>query len=161
MYFFCFSRLPLSRHAYTEEYATRKINGRDDPWPQFLQSPEFAVHDSGRVAVKDATLTTTPGKTAWLLSCDLSRTWITYQPNADATLPLTLECPAGRVTSERFPLGKLLIATQSDGSLLLDPDAENAELTVTTKATKVEARINGLPAHATRAENGQWIIRGK
>ena len=54
-------------HAYTEKYATRKINGRDDPWPQFLQSPEFAVSDSGRLAVKDATLTITPGKSSWPL----------------------------------------------------------------------------------------------
>jgi hypothetical protein len=28
-------------------------------------------------------------------------------------------------------------------------------------ATKVEARINGQPAQATRAGNGQWLIRGK
>lgn len=154
-------RLDMRWHAYTEEYATRKINGRDDPWPQFLQSPEFAVSDSGRLAVKDATLTTTPGKTMWLLSCEPSRTWVAYQPNADAALPLTLECPAGRVTSKRFPLGKLVVATQPDGSLRLDVDAESAELTVTTKATKVEARINGQPAYATLAENGQWTVRGK
>ena len=97
----------------------------------------------------------------WLLSCEPSRTWVAYQPNADVALPLTLECPAGRVTSKRFPLGKLVVATQPDGSLRLDVDAESAELTVTTKATKVEARINGQPAYATLAENGQWIIRGK
>jgi len=154
-------RLDLRWHAYTEKYTTRKINGRDDPWPQFLQSPEFAVSDSGRLAVKDAKLTTTPGKSAWLLSCEPSRTWVAYQPNADAALPLTLDCPAGRVTCERFPLGKLVIATQPDGSLRLDADAESAELTVTTKATKVEARINGQPAHATLAGNGQWTIQGK
>ncbi|MDP6112764.1 MAG: hypothetical protein QGG53_12945, partial [Planctomycetota bacterium] len=152
-------RLDMRWHAYTEEYATRKINGRDDPWPQFLQSPEFAVNDSGQLAVKDAKLSTTPGKTAWLLSCEPSRTWVAYQPNADAALPLTLECPAGRVTCERFPLGKLVVATQPDGSIRLDADAESAELTVNTKATKVEARINGHPVQATCAENGQWTIR--
>ena len=154
-------RLDMRWHAYTEEYATRKINGRDDPWTQFPQSPEFAVSDSGQLVVKDATLATTPGKTTWLLSCEPSHTWVAYQPNADAALPLTLDCPAGRVTCERFPIGKIVIATQPDGSLRLDADAENAELTVTTKATQVEARINGQPAQATRAGNGQWIIRSK
>ena len=106
-------------------------------------------------------LATAPGKTAWLLSCEPSHTWVAYQPNAAAALPLTLDCPAGRVTSERFPFGKLVIATQPDGSLRLDADAENAELTVNTKAANVEARINGHTAEATRAENGQWTIRGK
>ena len=154
-------RLDMRWHAYTEEYTTRKINGRDDPWTQFAQSPEFAVSDRGRLAVKDATLATTPGKTAWLLACEPSRTWVAYQPNADAALPLTLDCPAGRVTCERFPLGKLVLATQPDGTLRLDADAENAELTVNTKATQVEARINGHPAQATRAGNGQWIILSK
>ena len=80
-------RLDMRWHAYTEEYATRKINGRDDPWTQFAQSPEFAVSDSGQLAVKDATLATTPGKTAWLLSCEPSHTWVAYQPNADACAP--------------------------------------------------------------------------
>jgi len=154
-------RLDMRWHAYTEEYATRKINGRDDPWTQFAQSPEFAVSDSGQLAVKDAKLSTTPGKTTWLLSCEPSRTWVAYQPNTDAALPLTLNCPAGRVTCDRFPLGKLVIATQPDSTLRLDADAESAELTVTTKATKVEARINGKPVQAIRAENGQWLIRGK
>ena len=151
-------RLDVRWHAYTEEYATRKINGRDDPWTQFAQSPEFAVSDSGQLAVEDAKLSTTPGKTTWLLSCAPSRTWVAYQPNADAALPLTLDCPAGRVTCERLPLGKLVIATQPDGSLRLDADAESAEITVNTKATKVEARINGKPMQATHAENGQWTI---
>jgi hypothetical protein len=74
---------------------------------------------------------------------------------------VTLDCPAGRVTVERFPWGKLVIATQPDGSVHLDADAESAELTVDTKATRVEARINGQPAQATRAGNGPLIIRGK
>ncbi|MEI8312962.1 MAG: hypothetical protein WCH98_19625, partial [Verrucomicrobiota bacterium] len=128
-------------------------------WTRYAQSPEFAVNDSGRLAVNEATLATTPGKTLWLLACAPSRTWVAYQPNIDAALPLTLDCPAGRVTCERFPLGKLVVATQPDGSLRLDADAENAELTVNTKATKVEARINGQPAQATRAGSGQWTIR--
>ena len=154
-------RLDMRWHAYTEEYATRKINGRDDPWPQFLQSPEFAVSDSGRLAVKDATLTITPGKSAWLLSCEPSRTWVAYQPNADAALPLTLECPAGRVTCERFPLGKLAITQTADGGVKIDVDAEPSVLKLISKATAVSASFNGTAAKTTRDAAGNWIIQTK
>ena len=154
-------RLDMRWHAYTEEYATRKINGRDDPWPQFLQSPEFAVSDSGRLAVKDGTLTITPGKSAWLLSCEPSRTWVAYQPNADAALPLTLECPVGRVTCEGFPLGKLAVTQTADGGVKIDVDAEPSVLKLESKATAVSASFNGTAAETTRDAAGNWIIHTK
>jgi hypothetical protein len=154
-------RLDMRWHAYTEEYATRKINGRDDPWPQFLQSPEFAVSNSGRLAVKDATLTITLGKSAWLLSCEPSRTWVAYQPNADAALPLTLECPVGRVTCEGFPLGKLAVTQTADGAIKIDVDAEPSVLKLESKVTAVSASFNGTAAETTRDSAGNWIIRTK
>ena len=154
-------RLDMRWHAYTEEYATRKINGRDDPWPQFLQSPEFAVSNSGRLAVKDATLSTTPGKSAWLLSCEPSRTWVAYQPNADAALPLTLECPVGRVTCEGFPLGKLAVTQTVNGGVKIDVDAEPSVLKLESKATAVSASFNGTAAETTRDTAGNWIIHTK
>jgi len=154
-------RLDMRWHAYTEEYATRKINGRDDPWPRFAQSPEFAVSDSGQLAVKNAKLSTTPGKTTWLLSCEPSRTWVAYQPNADVALPLSLDCPAGRVTCERFPLGKLAVTQTADGGVKIDADAEPSVLKLESKATAVSASFNGTAAETTRDAAGNWIVRAK
>jgi hypothetical protein len=155
-------RLEMGWHCYTEEYATRKIGGRDDPWPQFLDSPEFSVSDRGRLHVKDATLETAPGKTTWLLAAPRSRTWVAYQTNVGQELPLTLDCPAGRLTCKRFPFGKAALTRGMDGSVSVDldvsypaaADAANAkemELLLDTNATRVTAQA-GATALSPRLE---------
>jgi len=151
-------QLEMRWHCYAENYPTRKIAGRDDPWPRYAQSPEFAVSDSGRLAVNGATLTTTPGPTLWLLACAPSRTWVAYQPNPDAELPLTLECPAGRLTGARFPLGKVAITQTADGGVLVDVDAAPVGLKLHTAAPRVKARLNAADAKATRAADGVWSL---
>jgi hypothetical protein len=153
--------LDLRWHCYTENYLQRKIGGGDDPWTAYAQSPEFAVGDSGRLAVKDATLTTTAGKAAWLLACAPSRTWVAYQPNAGEKLPFTLDCPAGKLTCERCPFGKLVLAQAADGSVQLDVDAVPAQLKLETNITTVKARINGLDAEVGRDTQGGWTICAK
>ena len=154
-------RLDMRWHCYTEAYTTRKINGRDDEWTRYAQSPEFAVSDSGQLAVKDATLATTPGKALWLLACASSRTWVAYQSNADAELPLTLVCPAGRLTCERFPFGKLAVTQTDANEVRIDADSEPAQLNLVTSAATVSARINGSAAKMTRAGPGRWTFRAK
>ncbi len=153
-------QLDLRWHGYTEEYAARRISGRDDPWPRFAQSPEFAVSDSGRLAVTGATLQGTPGMTAWLLACQPSRTWVAYQPNPDVDLPLTLECPAGRLTCGRFPFGKVAVTQSADGGVLVDADSESAALRFETPASFVRARFNGADGVATRDGDRAWTLRG-
>ena len=154
-------QLDMRWHCYTEEYAARRIGGRDDPWICYAQSPEFAVNNSGRAAVKGATLQSVPGKTWWLLACDPSRTWVAYQANPDMELPLTLECPAGRLTCERFPLGKVAVVQSSDGGVLLDADAESAVLRFESQAAQVRLRLNGKAREMTRDAGGVWSASGK
>lgn len=152
-------RLEMRWHCYSEEYAARRIGAQDDPWTRYAQSPEFAVGDSGRLAVKDATLRTEPGKPAWLLSCQPSRHWVAYQTNVDHELPLALDCPAGRLTCDRFPLGKVVIAQPKANAVHLDVDAAPVELRLETRAAVVTARMNGTHAAATRNSDGAWTIR--
>jgi hypothetical protein len=154
-------KLEMRWHGYTENYPLRRIGGRDDAWPSYAQSPEFAVSDSGRLAVKDATLQSAPGKTLWLLACAPSRTWVAYQSNFGEELPLALDCPAGRLTCGRCPFGKLVLTQTADGSLLLDADAVPALLRLETKSGSVHARFNGADAEASRDASGAWTIRGK
>ena len=154
-------QLDLRWHCYTEEYAARKVGGRDDPWPRFAQSPEFAVNDSGRLAVKGATLQATPGKTAWLLACEQSHTWVAYQTDPDAEIPLMLECPAGRLTCERFPFGKVAVTQAADGAVTVDADVESGALRLVTGATVVKARIAGAEGLTARDGAGAWAIRSK
>ena len=154
-------QLEMRWHSYTEEYAARKISGRDDPWPRFAQSPEFAVNDSGKLAVKGATLQATHGKTAWLLACEQARTWVAYQTDPDAEIPLTLECPAGHLTCERFPFGKVAVTQEADGAVTVDADVESAALRLETRAPVVNARIAGAAGITTREGAGAWAIRGK
>jgi len=154
-------QLDMRWHCYTEEYAARRINGRDDPWVCYAQSPEFAVNNSGRAAVKSATLQSAPGKTWWLLACETSRTWVAYQANPDLALPLTLECPAGRLTCERFPFGKVAVVQSPDGGVLLEADAESAALRFESQAASVRMRLNGKTCEMTREAGGAWSASGK
>lgn len=154
-------KLEMKWHCYSEEYASRQTGGREDPWPRFLQSPGFAVGDGGSLGVKAATLRSTAGKTLWLLACEPSKTWVAYQPNVDEQLPLSFECPAGRLTCERFPFGKVAVTQTPEGGVLVDVDASPAPIRFETKARTVQARINGSDCKvAAEDQDGhrQWII---
>lgn len=150
-------RLEMKWNCYTEEYPVRRINGRDDPWPRYAQSPEFAVSDAGRLTVKDATLESEPGKTCWLLACEPSRTWVAYQPNPGETLSLTLDCPAGRLSCGQFGFGKVAV-TQSGDEVIVDADTEAATLQIETTARAVRARIGGDEVETTRGEGTMWNV---
>jgi hypothetical protein len=154
-------QLDLRWHCYTEQYTSRRINGREEPWPSYAQSPEFAVSDSGKLAVKNGTLQTSPGKTAWLLGCEPSHTWVAYQPNPEEALPLTLECPAGRLTCERFPFGKVALTQASDGGVSVDADVESAAMRLETRAPRVDAHVNGAASVARSDGAGSWTVQGK
>lgn len=154
-------QLDMRWHGYTEQYTARRIGGREDPWPRYAQSPEFAVSDSGNVAVKDAKLSASPGKTLWLLSCSTSHTWVAYQPNPDDALTLTLECPVGRLTCESFPFGEVAVSQKPDGSVLVDADVESAVLRLVCDASRVSARINGAEGLVSSAGPGMWTIGRK
>ena len=154
-------QLDLRWHSYTEAYASRKINGIDDSWTRYAQSPEFAVGDSGSLAVQDAKLSAAPGKTLWLLSGATSRTWVAYQPNPDEAAPLVVECPAGRLTCTRLSLGKVSVTQRPDGVVAVDADAERCDARLETGASRVEAQVNGAAGEATPDGLGGWSIRGK
>jgi hypothetical protein len=154
-------RLEMRWHGYTEEYAQREIGGRVDPWPRFAQSPEFAVGDSGRLSASGASLLTSPGKTAWLFACATSHVWAAYQPNPDDALPLTLECPDGRLSCERMPFGKVALTRAADNGVVVEADVDSAVFTCVTTAPSVRARINGQDAEALRDGAGRWTIRCK
>ncbi len=134
--------------------------GRDDPWPRFAQSPEFAVGDSGRLAVRGATLQTLPGKTAWLLACEPSGTWVAYQPNPDDALPLTVGCPAGRLVFDSFPFGKVELSRRPDGGVQVDADAESFSGRFEGTVPNLAARINGNPVVVRSTGEGRWAIGG-
>lgn len=152
--------LDMCWHGYTEAYSARKINGRDDPWPRFAQSPEFAVSDSGKLAVRGATLQTAPGKTAWLLACEPSGTWVAYQPNPDDALPLTVGCPAGRLVCDSFPFGKVELSRRPDGGVQVDADAESFSGRFEGTVPSLAARINGKPIAVRSTGEGRWAIGG-
>lgn len=173
--------LEMRWHGYTEEYAARKINGQDDPWTRYLKSPEFAVSDSGHAAVQDAKLETTPGKFAWLLSCPPSKTWVAYQTTAEQDIPIDLTCPAGHLTAERLPFGKVAVTQNPDQSVRVDIDASYrpffsqgkrvaeaqqfatlpSEVLLDSPAPKVQAQVNGVvltPQKQKRGGKDMWVI---
>lgn len=154
-------KLEMRWHGYTEEYAARKIGGRDDPWPRFAQSPEFAAGDGGCVATCDALIETQKGCEAWLLSCATSRVWVAYQPVADAAPKVALTCPAGRLTCDRLPLGKVAVSEMPGGGVRVDADTEAFDARLETAAPKVEAWFEGAPAKAESVGNGVWLLGEK
>jgi hypothetical protein len=153
--------LNMRWHGYTEEYATRTINGRDDPWPRYAQSPEFAVSDSGTVAVIDAKLLSVPGKTLWLLAGTTSHTWVAYQPNPDDAVPVVLECPAGRLTCDGLSFGKVSLSQKPDGAVMIDVDCASFDARLETRASRVDARVNGAACEITSSGLESWTIHGK
>jgi hypothetical protein len=113
------------------------------------------------LSVKGATLSAAPGKAAWLLACEPSRTWVAYQPNPDVAVPVALECPAGRLTCEGLPFGKVSVTQKADGSVWVDADAEPFAARLETRATQVGARVSGAEGAVANEGQGIWTIRGK
>ncbi len=156
-------RMEMDWHCYLETYLKRRVDGKDVETIRFLQSPEFAVGDSGQLETHDAQLTTRKGEPAWLLSATPSQSWVAYQTQPHVQLPLVLETPVGEVESERFPFGKLIVQKKGQ-SLHLEIDAgfrpfwssvkwraqiwqamgtHPSDIVIRTRAPKVTASING------------------
>lgn len=172
-------RLEMQWNSYTEAYAQRRIDGKDDPWVRFVQSPEFSTGDAGRLEVRDATLQSLPGKPAWLLSAPGAETWVAYQPEPEQNLPLTLRCPAGTFRCERFPFGKLVVKRTADGTVSIEVDAEYrpsflpsdraailqakgqlpAVIEIEAEARTIQASINGLRIPVTSRSGQVGAIR--
>lgn len=170
-------KLEMEWDCYSEAFGKRHINGGEDPWPADLTSPEFNVTSSGNAAVHDATLATTPGKAVWLLSSAPAETWVAYQPHAEETLPLDFTTPVARVKAREFPFGKLIL-TRTGDTVACEIDASfrpffnqperaaffqaqgtlPSAITITTKAEKVTATLNGRPCPVTKAADGTYVI---
>ncbi|MHC4243201.1 MAG: hypothetical protein ACYSU4_12410, partial [Planctomycetota bacterium] len=160
----------------------RRINGKDDPWVQYLYSPEFAVGNSGELRTHDAVLKTTSNETLWLLSCTPSQTYVAYQPHPHRQLPLELDSPIARIESERFPFGKLVARKNKKEQLEIEIDASfrpfwssvnwrvevwkklgthPSDILIQTDAKQVTATINGETMPVTseiRDGHKVWIL---
>ncbi len=141
----------------------------------------FAVGE-GELRTRDARLKTKPGETAWLLSAAPSKTYVAYQPQPHAQLPLALDTPIARIESERFPFGKLVASLDPSGTLTLDIDAGfrpfwsaadwraqvwqglatyPSDILIHTRAPKVSAVINGDPMPVVQQQrdgNSWWVL---
>jgi len=115
--------MEMKWHCYEEKYLLRQINGVDDPWVEYLYSPEFVVGNSGELHTHDAVLKTTSNETLWLFSCTPSQTYVVYQPHPHRQLPLELDSPIARIESERFPFGKLVARKTADEQLEIEINA--------------------------------------
>lgn len=163
--------LEMKWDSYTEEYDKRLISGKEEPWPQFLQSPAFSV-SKGEVLVQDAVLKTIKDNTAWLLSCPKLKTWVAYQSEPEKDLPFELTCPAGRFYTERFPFGKLVLHLNPDNTINIEIDAGYRSLVElkeleNTKAfilkfegtnQKPEIRVNGIPCKVDKIKEEDKTI---
>ena len=116
-------QLEMKWHCFTEEYALRQISGKDEPWPQYVQSPEFSTSNNGTISVHDANIKTTEGNTMWLLSCAPYKTWVIYQSQYDKNLPVEMNCPAGRFYTEKLPFGKVVVHQKPDNKVSIEIDA--------------------------------------
>ncbi len=162
-------RLEMDWHCYTEAYAKRRINTKDDTWPDFLESPGFSVGNGGAANVQDASVKTATGEAVWLLSGKSSGNWVAYQPNPDKVLPVDFKTPAGRFVAERFPFGKIVIHKASeesvkvtiDASYLSESSTKDALLELHTAAgvKNVSLSINGLKYNPRKSssENGAGV----
>jgi hypothetical protein len=175
--------MEMKWHCYEERYPLRRINGREDPWVRYLQSPEFAVSNSGELHVHDAVLKTQSDETVWLLSCAPSQTYVAFQPHPHRQLALDLDSPIGHVTCDRFPFGKLVLRKTGDKQLALDIDASYrpfwssvrwranvwqelgtlpSDILIQTEAEQITATINEqeMPVNSTLRDGQQvWIVQ--
>ncbi len=163
-------KLEMDWNSYTEEYTTRKISGKDEPWVRYAQSPDFAVCDNGLAIVKDARAETTSGNSLWLLSGNNSRNWVVYQSNFAKDIPVTLTCPAGQVTVEKLPFGKILMSHPSEEVVKVSIDAGYVKqvrdknpftIEISSSAPEIEVEINSLAYTPERIiKNGKtaWLV---
>lgn len=174
--------MEMKWHCYEEKYLLRRINGKDDPWVQYLYSPEFVVGNSGELRTHDAVLKTTSNETLWLLSCTPSQTYVAYQPHPHRQLPLELDSPIARIESDRFPFGKLIARKTQDTHLEIEIDASfrpfwssvhwraevwkklgthPSDILIQTDAKQVSATINGETMPVTseiRDGHKVWVL---
>ncbi|HVJ45497.1 MAG TPA: hypothetical protein VM511_03860, partial [Luteolibacter sp.] len=169
-------KLEMDWNCYSEAFSKRLVDGKDDPWPDLLASPDFAV-GTGATKTADASISTLTGKSVWLLSAAPVKTWVGYQPNAEETLPLVLKTPVAELKADAFPFGKLIVRQTDDGKLSCEIDAsyrpffhhpERAAIyqargtlpsviRISTGAPEVSATLNGRPCPVTK-ENGGFVI---
>ena len=169
-------QLEMKWHCFTEEYALRQISGKDEHWPQYLQSPEFSITNNGIASVHDANVKTTEGNTIWLLSSAPSKTWVVYQSQFEKNLPVELNCPAGHFYTEKLPFGKVVIHQKPDNTVTIDIDAGyrtvgDADVTEISKPfelyfegsnRKPVVTINRIPYKVIKTRNDGktvWAIR--
>lgn len=168
--------LEMKWHCYTEEYAMRQISGKDDPWPEFLNSPEFSVGNNGIVNVKDASLKSVEDNTISLLSCPSSKTWVAYQTQVkncgqrigdvwrhgrndlkslpDYDPPIDFSCPAGHFYTKRFPFGKVVIQQKSDDSINIEIDASYLTINDSTEEIDFALFFDGQNIKPSVSING-------
>lgn len=161
----------LGWDVYEDRYLERSVDGAtQDPWPRF-SSPEYA---QGMCQVRrgDVVLATRTGPQLplWLLALPARPAYVAYQPNPGEVIPLSLDTPLGRLSTIRFPFGKLVLSRQhlphESETLHLEIDAEYpqtaafvAELEVQGARQPVTATINGRPAAVCRKdERGLWHV---
>jgi hypothetical protein len=174
-------QLEMQWHCYEEQYSLRRVDGEDRPVVRHLRAPECAV-GKGQLRTHDAALATKPDEAIWLLSAAPSKTYVAYQPQPGAQLPLRLETPIARIESERFPFGKLVAHKTADGLLEIRIDAgfrpfmsgvhwrlevsqalgmHPSDIVIRTDARKVMANINGdeMPVAAEIREGKTvWVL---
>jgi hypothetical protein len=174
--------MEMTWHCYEEKYLLRRINGTDDPWVQYLYSPEFVVGKSDKLRTHDAMLKTKSDETLWLLSCAPSKTYVAYQPHPHRQLHMELDSPIAHIESERFPFGKLIVRKTMDGHLEIEIDASfrpfwssvhwraevwkklgthPSDLLIQTNAKQVTATINGETMPVTseiRDGRKVWVL---
>ncbi|MBX3742973.1 MAG: hypothetical protein KF712_18455 [Akkermansiaceae bacterium] len=169
-------KLEMKWNCYTEAFSRRLIDGKEDPWPDFLTAPEFSV-GKGTMSVKDATLELPESKTGWLLSAAPMKTWVAYQPEAEESMRLGFRTPVAEVTADSFPFGKIIVK-EDGGKIVCHIDASYrpffhypprgsiyqargtlpSEIVIRTKAVVVEAAINGRPCPVVRDADGVFRL---
>ena len=158
---------------WMEEYSLRKINGIEEEWTRYAESPEFVVSDKGMLKTADAELITAVGNSVWLLSAMNSRTWVAYQSQFGKELPLELRCPVGKIYTDKYPFGKLIMHEKGDRVVVeidagyeflngeqIKGKADPYELVLEIPAEKVSCIINGKEYEPDREViNGKSIFR--
>ncbi len=163
-------QLEMDWNCYTEEYAKREIGGKPDPWPKFLTSPEFSVGNSGEIKVYDAVVKTKFGESLWILSARASNSWVVYQPNPNKLLPIDFESPGGRIKTENFPFGKIIVHKSDSQTLQIDIDAsyqrdgklpEPFRIITSQEVKLISLKVNGLMRTLRASRRGtevEWSV---
>ena len=163
--------LKMAWDAYEERYNERSVAGAtQDPWPRFA-CPEYK-QSLGLARLEDCTAATFDllPIPVWLLAARPSQTYVAWQPNPERVTPLTLDTPLGKVTTQNFPFGKLVlskVAPQGGApSLRMEIDADYPSAPNVAMALEVEpadlplsATVNGRPVAVQKDEGGRcWRV---